>query len=100
MSQARDGDSHTKHVMQLPMCVSHHTHTCAILFGINLHSIVEVSECSVVRRSQASMLWGGHVSSRLLLLAPASGVTLARLEELHGSFFCGQDVLHCLHALP
>ena len=58
MSQAQDGDSHVKHVVQLPMRVSHHTHTCAILFWINLHSILQVIECSAMRRSQASMLWG------------------------------------------
>ena len=58
VSQAQDGDPHVKHVVQLPMRVSHHMHTCAILFGINLHSISEVNECTAVRRSQASMLWG------------------------------------------
>ena len=31
MPQAEDGTSHAKYIMQLPMCVAHHTHTCAIL---------------------------------------------------------------------
>ena len=37
--------------MQLPMRVPHHTHRCAILFGVDLQGIMQVNKYCIVRPS-------------------------------------------------